>query len=455
MKLYLSVVFDLIFFSAIFFNSQVHYLIMREKIFITSIGNSRNYMDTDYIFALSETNSSIPYRHWYSSYALLTHLVGELNWKPKRIFILYPETYEGRKSYYEGWNEKKRESIKDLLQKFCDDDLDEIEVPNIKNDRDIWKFLNILTEKLRDIEDGSIIMDITHGFRLYQSLLFSLTYYFENISQDRLKLEKIYYASYESTKKSSQFIELDQLIMLQQDISRIKLFLRNLDISAFDSANYNENILKDYLKPTQRIVFFINNGVVNNDLLDEINNLESRLNDSKSESEGKDQFYVESFINNIIPEIIKIREEIFSENQETAIWKRQINLAKLLLNRKLDISKSLQLIREAIISWLCEEILGIHALSIDNRKKADEILIKLKKRGRTNRTLLSLIDYQYKKRNQFSHVFTTNNQVQALKDYSNDLLNFKRKLIQNFLNLESHFESRTNIEQLKTIVTNL
>ncbi|GAH56663.1 unnamed protein product, partial [marine sediment metagenome] len=106
---------------------------MREKIFITSIGNSRNYMYTDYIFASSDVNSSIPYKHWYSSYALLTYLVGELNWKPKRIFILYPETDEGRKSYHKGWDEKNRESIKDLLQKFCDDDLDEIEVPNIKN----------------------------------------------------------------------------------------------------------------------------------------------------------------------------------------------------------------------------------------------------------------------------------------------------------------------------------
>ena len=445
---------------------------MKNLILLAGLGNSQLYNNTYYHF-INDNKTVYKVKHWYSTYALLKYLKEIENLIPDIIYIIYPDTPQGIQSFERGWNIQDesqnsviiRDPIKEILQKLVlyDFDIKGVKVPNIEKEHDIWEFLNILTNELNQIENASVIIDITHGFRLFQSLLFSFIYYFENISTNILK--KIYYAIYQGKDKHTRFIELDQLIMLQHEISQIKLLIKNLDVSAFEWAKGKVRALKRFIFSLQKIMLYINNGIISNNLLEKMNSfLEKELfkNIPKEIFEEYDKFYQNSFFQGIIPKIKLIKEKIFGKIPEkTKIWQRQLNLAELLLTRKMDFSTSLQLIRESFVSWLSEEVLNSNPLEMEDRKEAGKYFGRLIQAQISNEysinenPLFPIVSKLAEERNNFAHVFTTKEKIQLIEKRSKNIIGYMTQIKENIQDIARLYKLDENKEFFKNIIPNL
>ncbi len=442
---------------------------MENITFVSVLGNSRFYDDTNYIFNENQ-REVFRLNHWYASHALLTYLKEEKSQVPNRILVLYPNTPEGVKSFEIGWESdyaeeglgRSRKAIKDLFKENFSDtsEIIGIEFPNIENKNEIWSFLNLLVQAFNKIENSSVIVDITHGFRLFQSLLFSFIYYFENISSN--KLEKIYYAIFQGKDKDSNFIELDQLIMLQQEISQIKLIVKNLDVSAFEWIKGNVKALKGFILTLQKVMLYVNNGIVSEELLEKIEFLLKPDPFKRVPLEvfkEYDNFYKDSFINGIIPEIQLIKEKIYGSGSKTLkVWNRQLNLAELLMTRKMDFSTALQLIRESFISWMCEEVMDSDPFDSEGRKSASACFgtlrqsLKSGEHGIKGSQLFSIISELSDERNNFAHVFTTRNKIAVMEKRSKSLMQFKSKILEDVVKLVELYKKAENARYFQEIV---
>ncbi len=96
---------------------------MENITFVSVLGNSRFYDDTNYIFKENQ-REVFRLNHWYASHALLTYLKEKKSQVPNRILVLYPNTPEGVKSFEIGWESdyteeglgRSRKAIKDLFK---------------------------------------------------------------------------------------------------------------------------------------------------------------------------------------------------------------------------------------------------------------------------------------------------------------------------------------------------
>lgn len=444
---------------------------MENIIFITVLGDSRYYKKTKYTF--KNTDSEIfAMSHWYSSFALLKYLDQVKDISPNKIFVLYPNTEVGKKSYEEGWSSKEiknseisKKSVKGILAniKPKEFEIKGIQFPNVNSNEGVWNFLNSCLETFESIENSSVIVDITHGFRIYQNLLFSFLYYFENISSN--KLEKVYYALFQGEGKETPFLELDQLIMLQQEISNIRLLIKNLDIGAVESLKTKVRALKSYILTLQKVMLLISNGIVVRNLLPKINYLleeDKFVNIPNDVFTKYDLFLERSFINGIRPELRIIRKKIFGQQPyDSKIWERQLNLADLLLKRKSDISTSLQLIRESFISWLSEEIYNQDPLEGKEREKISNIFKSLRKAQSENlydihdSCLFGLVDKLSQERNNFAHVFTTSKQFQIIEKKSQNILEYIQEIQGEIEKLNVLYKSDLEIKYIQKIINKL
>ena len=443
-----------------------------KKILLSVLGNSKYHNETSYIFRDQESED-FNVKHWYSTYALLKYLKEKKNQNLDAILIIYPDIQEGIQSFDEGWEIQKkdknfeifREPVKILLKRVISDNCEirGIKVPNIESEKEIWQFLTLLSNEFNKIENCSVIIDITHGFRLFQSLIFSFVYYFENISSN--KLEKIYYAIYQGEEKESLFVELDQLIMLQQEISRIKLLVENLDISAYEWIKGKVRALRSYISTLQKVMLYIGNGIVSKELLEKINFLleEDRFKYIPKDIFVKyDKFYRHSFLKGIIPEIKRIKKKIFGKVPEkTKIWQRQLNLADLLLTQKMDFSTALQLIRESFITWLCEDVLNLNPFDMDNRKESGSYFGKLKQAqiskdySINDNKLFSLISKLADERNNFAHVFTTKEKIQLIEKRSKNIIAYMTEIKEDIQDIARFYKLNENKEFFKNVIPNL
>lgn len=384
--------------------------------------------------------------HWCSTYALVKYLDEVEKTSLSQIIVFYPDTPEGKQTF-NGWSIpdppperfKQREPVKQILEEASSSSCKIVpyEISEIKEEKDIWLFLNKLTTVLGNINHSSVIIDITLGFRLFQSLLFSFVYYFENVSSNIL--EKIYYAISRGPNTTSKFVQLDQLVMLQHEISHIKLLIENLDISAFEWAKSKVKALRNVVLELQKIMLFLNSGVASDELLGKLNRfLSSDHFTRKPQNIFKeyDDFYRNSFYQGIIPELETIKKEIFGENDEIKkLWKRQLNLARLLLTRKMDFSTSLGLVRESFISWLCEDILDLDPLDTAQRERSDELFRRFRFATSTNEhginesSLFGEVNSLSVERNDYAHVFTTSEKINRLGNKSQNLNNHLKVIL--------------------------
>lgn len=444
---------------------------MGNTIFITILGDSRRYKATDYTFHI-KNSEKFKVSHWYSSFALLRYLKENSNASLNEIFVLYPDTEVGRQSFEVGWKKddaknsfEDKASVKKILSNIAPDGCNVIGItfPNVNSTEEIWDFLTSCLKFLNNVEDSKIIVDITHGFRIYQNLLFSFLYYFENISTN--DLEKVYYALFQGEGEGTPFLELDQLIMLQQEISQIKLLIQNLDVGAFEALKSRVRALKSYILTLQKVLLLINNGIVSDKLLPKLDYL---MDTDKFDIipsnifSNYDLFLKESFVKGILPEVLAIKEDIFGKDgKNSKIWERQLNLAHLLLSRKKDISTSLQLIRESFISWICEEIYDSDSLDTNKRKEASKIFKELRSIQKNNKfeinksRLFRIIDRLAQARNSFAHVFSTSDQIQLIEKKSQDIVTYIEEILKDIISLKKLIKSKEEKEYLKNIMYKL
>jgi hypothetical protein len=440
-------------------------------IFITILGDSRRYKNTNYTFDIKSAEK-FTVNHWYASFALLKYLKENSKASINQIIILYPDTEVGRQSFEGGWKKddvknshEDKASVREILSNIAPDGCSVIGIsfPNINSTEEIWDFLTSCLTFLNNVEDSKIIVDITHGFRIYQNLLFSFLYYFENISTN--DLEKVYYALFQGEGEESPFLELDLLIMLQQEISQIKLLIQNLDVGAFEALKSRVTALRSYILTLQKVLLLLNNGIVSDKLIPKLDYLMDKDKFDVIPSNifsNYDLFLKESFVKGIRPEVLAIKEEIFGKDGKySKIWERQLNLAHLLLSRKKDISTSLQLIRESFISWICEEIYDYDSLDRSKREEASKIFKDLRKNQRKNKfeinksMLFRIIDRLAHARNSFAHVFSTSDQIQLIEKKSRDIVNYIEEIQKDIISLKKLINSEDEKGYLKKIIDKL
>ncbi|MBD3215198.1 MAG: hypothetical protein GF311_21505 [Candidatus Lokiarchaeota archaeon] len=444
---------------------------MDSKIFITILGDSRFYKYTNYTFDI-KSSKKFTVNHWYASFALLKYLNERSKASIRKIFVLYPATEVGMRSFEKGWKKDENKNynenkapVKEIISNVAPKSSDVIGIsfPNVNSTEEIWDFLTSCLKFLNKVKDSNIFVDITHGFRIYQNLLFSFLYYFENISTN--KLEKVYYALFQGEGEETPFIELDQLIMLQQEISQIKLLIQNLDVGAFEALKSRVRALKSYILTLQKVLLLINNGIVSDKLLPKLDYL---MDTDKFDFipnnvfSNYDLFLKKSFVKGIRPEILAIKDAIFGNvKNESKIWQRQLNLAHLLLSRKKEISTSLQLIRESFISWICEDVYDYDSLDTTKRAEASMIFKKLRiiqkenKFGINKSLIFQIIDRLAQVRNSFAHVFSTSDQILLIEKKSQNIVNYIEEILKDIIRLKKLINSKDEKEYLINIINEM
>lgn len=398
------------------------------RILLTVVGRSDSYSITSY------TLGDKSFKHWYSSYALF-NLLQEEDIFVDKVIVLYPDTPEGRQSYEVGFDDGVHIAIKDL---FSEVEVEGYVLKDINSEEDASKVIealyNLLIRELNmSIDSIDIIFDITHSFRHFTIIVLLFAEFLNKVSSaissfsergdvKYINIENIYYAKFMGAR--SHFMTLKPISILVSRVSDAYNIIQRLDYVAIDrligdiwSMLFPEGRvdkvksqqwtkIKKFLNTAKYVLFMLSSGVVWHDtVFSKIDTLD--FNQIPMDIDPTISIILEA----VSIELSKISVHLNDEK----IWRRQLKLAKLIRDRRGDLSMALSLATEGFLSWIIEEIEKKDPVDPNVRKAAGHVgtfrryLQSYIAQNQCDSEVVAVYEILSKlleKRNAFAHAFT-------------------------------------------------
>jgi CRISPR-associated DxTHG motif protein len=290
---------------------------------------------------------------------------------------------------------------KERFEKTCDKDDGRIEIKKISEkdsfDTLLEKFLKTIREIVKDYENTTIIIDLTHSFRHF-TMLKLLSTLMANFLLDDFKFYIVYAKEIDNFKY--EFIELNEYIDYYEFFQAVEYFIDDLYVPEFFYKNLSKYTNKSGKEKTIEIIFkklfklgkSIRENVIEpknedaiwdlaEDLLNKIESLEEQINFLKEVNKyekGKE-----------FKEILKQISELKYKEE----YQKLIDLAELTFNKKLLLNSAVYLM-EGMSEFVYWKFKNKKILKIDNSSKTPEEFEKRKGKYKVLNCLKNLMIYE-------------------------------------------------------------
>ena len=232
-----------------------------------------------------------------------------------------------------------------------------IYIPYGKKVEEFWEIFDILKNNI-DVKDSQVIFDFTHGFRvlpLFGAIFVRLLQYIEPTAV----LSHVFYGSYEPNQNVTPIVDLSPFVDLLDWIDAVNEFTKYGELGAFASKvgrEYNRAYKENFSKKPKVIGSFYKKL----DKISKILNLtytplifpESRELSHIIESEAlqdETNFFIKP-LGLLLPKL----KAFTNQFEKESIWESHLSVARFYSENN-RLTQSLLVLREAIISYLCEK----------------------------------------------------------------------------------------------------